>query len=96
MDASMTMRAISILGLIALLGACATPAERAAQMEREVERMIQIYGPACSRLGYKPDNDAWRDCVLNLNDQENIQRYSTRPMSTTCFGHRGFFHCSSF
>lgn len=96
MGASKTNRAISILGLIALLGACATPAERAARMEQEVERMIQIYGPACSKLGYKPDTDAWRDCVLNLNDQENMQRYTTRPMTSTCFGHRGFFHCSSF
>lgn len=92
----MNMRAIVVAGFAALLAACATPAERAAQMEREVDRMIQIYGPACSKLGYKPDSDPWRDCVLNLNDQDNAQRYSTRAMTTTCFGHRGFFQCSSF
>lgn len=92
----MTMRAVLLLGLTALLAACATPAERAAQMEREVDRMIQIYGPACSKLGYKPETDAWRDCVLSLNNQDNAQRYATRPMTGTCFGHRGFFHCSSF
>ena len=92
----MAFRAVSLLALAGLVAACATPAERAAQMEREVDRMVQIYGPACSKLGYKPDTDAWRNCVLNLNDQENVQRYSTRPMTTTCFGHRGFFHCSAF
>jgi hypothetical protein len=92
----MSMRTIPLLGAIALLAACATPAERAAQMEREVEGMVQIYGPACTKLGYKADTDAWRDCVLNLSDQENTRRYSTRPMTTTCFGHRGFFHCSGF
>ena len=92
----MIVRAISLLALLALLAACATTAERAAQMQREVDRMVQIYGPACSKLGYKPETDAWRDCVLNLNDQDNIQRYSIRPMTTTCFGHRGFYQCSSF
>ena len=92
----MTLRAVSLFGLLPLLVACATPAERAAQMEHEVDRMIQIYGPACSKLGYKPETDAWRDCVLSLNNQDNAQRYATRPMTSTCFGHRGFFHCSSF
>lgn len=87
---------IVLVALIATLGACATPAERAAAMEREIDRMVQIYGPACSKLGYKPDTDGWRDCVLNLNDQENFHRYTTRPMTTSCFGHRGFFHCSTF
>lgn len=85
-----------MLAAAVLVAACATPAERAARMEREVERMIQIYGPACSRLGYKPETDPWRDCILSLNDQENTLRYTTRPMTTTCFGHRGFFQCSSF
>lgn len=96
MDGLMNLRAIAMLGLIGLLAGCASPAERAAHMQREVDRMVQIYGPACSKLGYKPDTDPWRNCVLNLNDQDNVQRYSTRPFSTSCFGHRGFFHCSSY
>lgn len=96
MEHPMTRRAIPLFGLVALLAACATPAERAAQMQREVDRMVQIYGPACSNLGYKPDTDAWRDCVLKLSDQYNVQRYSARPMTTTCFGHRGFYQCSAF
>lgn len=91
------MARLSVLLLVlSVLAGCATPAERAARMEREVERMIQIYGPACSKLGYKSDTDPWRDCILSLNDQENMLRYSTRPMTTTCFGHRGFYQCSSF
>lgn len=58
--------------------------------------MVQIYGPACSKLGYKPDSDGWRGCVLALYEQENVHRYTTRPVTTTCFGHRGFYHCSAF
>ncbi|NMG00809.1 hypothetical protein GPA27_25845 [Aromatoleum toluolicum] len=84
------------LALAALLVSCATPAERAAQVEREVEQMITIYGPACERLGYKQDSDQWRDCILQLNAQERHERYSRMPTSTTCIGHRGFFHCSTF
>ena len=93
----MAMKSLACAAMVSLtLVACATPAERAARMEREVEHMIQIYGPACSKLGYQPDSDPWRDCILSLNEQENMLRYSTRPMTTTCFGHRGFYHCSAF
>jgi hypothetical protein len=34
--------------------------------------------------------------VLRLNANQAIARYSTAPTTTTCFGHRGFFHCSTF
>lgn len=86
--------------LIALIAGCATtPAERAAQAEREVDQMIQVYGPACSKLGYKQESDPWRNCVLNLANQENQRRYNqfySYPVTTQCFGHRGFFDCTTF
>lgn len=83
--------------LIALgLAACATPAERAAQAEREVDRMIEIYGSACNKLGYQTDSDPWRDCILRLDSKDNLERYSRAPTTTTCFGRRGFFQCSAF
>jgi hypothetical protein len=84
--------AISIL----LLAGCVTQAERTAQMEREVDEMIQVYGPACEKLGYKADSDQWRDCVLRLSTKDSLSRYSRSPTMTSCFGHRGFFQCSSF
>lgn len=84
------------LSAIALLAACSTPAERSAQMQREVDQMIQLYGPACDKLGYKQNTDPWRDCVLQLNTKDGLDRYYTRPSVTNCFGHRGFFQCTSF
>ncbi len=82
----------------ALLAGCAslTPAERAAQMQREVDEMIQVYGPACEKLGYKAYTDPWRECILKLDTAKNLERYSTRATMTECWGHRGFFQCSTF
>lgn len=90
------MRTTLLLALAALLASCATPAERAAQVQREVEQMIEVYGPACEKLGYKADTDPWRDCILRLNAQERYERYSRMPTATSCIGHRGFFHCTTF
>lgn len=90
------MRTALLLALAALLASCATPAERAAQVQREVEQMIEVYGPACEKLGYNADTDQWRDCILRLNAQERYERYSRMPTSTSCIGHRGFFHCTTF
>ncbi len=70
------MRISIVAALIAaVLTGCATPAEQAAQAERDVERMIQVYGPACQKLGFKPDTDPWRNCVIGL-DQKNAARDS--------------------
>lgn len=81
--------------VLVVLAACATPAERAAEAQAEIDEIIQVYGPACEKLGYKRDDDKWRDCVLHLaaKTERRLNRY---PTSTTCFGHRGFFHCDSF
>jgi hypothetical protein len=82
------------LTLALLLGGCATQAERAAQQQREVDDMIAVYGPACERLGNARDTEPWRSCILKL-DTRNTERYRTAPTTTTCFGHRGFFNCST-
>lgn len=84
--------------VIAALAACASlsPEERSAQMQREVDEMIQVYGPACEKLGYKTDSDPWRECILKLDTARNVERYNTRSTMTQCWGHRGFFHCSTF
>ncbi len=85
---------VPILAVLAVAG-CATPAERAARMQSEVDDMITVYGPACERLGYANGSDAWRNCVLRLNTNDTIYSYRVAPTTTTCFGHRGFFHCST-
>lgn len=83
-----------LLCALALAG-CATPAQRAAQQQAEVEEMIQVYGPACEKLGYKRDDDKWRDCVLRLALKDEL-RFRHYPTTTTCVGHAGFFNCTNF
>jgi hypothetical protein len=61
--------------LAAALAACATPAERAAQAQAEAAQMMTIYGPACSRLGYVEQSDAWRNCVIALSTKYDLQHY---------------------
>lgn len=34
---------------------------------RQTERSIDVYGPACDRLGYQPQSDGWRDCIVKLS-----------------------------
>ena len=82
--------------IVAVLGAagCATPAERAARWQAEVDIIVTVYGPACEKLGYKPDTDHWRDCVLRLSERDE-RRYTRSPRASSCFGHRGGFHCTT-
>ena len=88
------MRSIAVSLLVLVVAGCATQAERAAAVERDVADMIRVYGPGCEKLGYKPDSDSWRDCVLRLATTERLER---REFTTTnCFGRGGFLHCSTF
>lgn len=64
------------VSLAVFLAGCATPAEQAAQMEREMDRMVQIYGPACTRLGFNANTDPWRTCIIELGQKDAI-RYGT-------------------
>lgn len=86
------MRSGLAVASIVALAACATPAERAAQAQAEIDEVIEIYGPACERLGYKRDDDKWRDCVLHLAAKAD-RRLDRYPTSATCFGHRGLYRC---
>lgn len=72
------LRRASMSGVLAL-AACTTPQERAAQAQADVERMMAIYGPACVRLGYAAQSDAWRSCVLNLSTKYDLQHYGPPP-----------------
>ena len=57
-----------------LLLGCATPAEQAARAQQEVDQMMQVYGPACNRLGYAVNSDPWRNCVLQLSAKDDAER----------------------
>ena len=85
--------------MVLMSGCVSTPAERAAKQQREVEQMIEVYGPACDKLGYQKDSDEWRGCVLHLAAQEDYKRfsqYNDRPRFTHCFAHKGFYNCTTF
>jgi len=84
------------VAVAALMTGCMTTAERAAQMQAEVDEMIAVYGPACEKLGFQASTDPWRNCVLELNTQKTRERYLAGPRTTTCWGHRGFYSCSGF
>jgi hypothetical protein len=83
---------ILVAGVLGLAG-CATPAERAAQWQAEVDQMVAVFGPACEKLGFKRDEDAWRSCLLQLSERDE-RRYLRTQTTTSCFGHRGFFNCT--
>lgn len=86
---------VVVIGL-GLLGGCMTTGERAAQMQAEIDDMVAVYGPACEKLGFSPNSDPWRNCVLGLSAQKSRERYYTSPRTTSCFGHRGFYSCTGF
>jgi hypothetical protein len=90
----MLRKGLMVLTLAALAG-CMTQAERIAAEKAEIDEMIRIYGPACEKLGYAGDTDPWRDCILRLRAHDD-EIYRTRPTTTTCTGHRGFYHCTTF
>ena len=88
------MRMIAVSLLLLLITGCATQAERAAAVQRDVDDMVRVYGPGCERLGYRADSDPWRECVLRLATNDRLER---REFTTTnCFGRGGFLHCSTF
>lgn len=96
----MNKRVLTLFSLsLVLLGGCAnlTPAERSALMQQEIEEMIQVYGPACGKLGYQADTDPWRECILKLNTAKNLEYdYSTRMAPPVCRSYRGFVRCEPF
>ncbi|MGX4643516.1 hypothetical protein [Massilia sp. SYSU DXS3249] len=73
------MRHLIVLSAVLLLGACATPQERAARKQAEMAEMIAVYGPACDRLGYAQQSDQWRNCILSLSTKDEVQRYGNHP-----------------
>jgi hypothetical protein len=68
-------KSLLVAALALLLAACATtPEERRAQAEREAQRLKDEFGQACERLGYQPESDKWRDCLLTMENQRLMQQ----------------------
>jgi nucleoside-diphosphate-sugar epimerase len=42
--------------------------------EREANRLKQTYGHTCEKLGYQPETNKWRDCLLELENQNLMQQ----------------------
>lgn len=64
-----------VLGALLLPG-CATPEQKAASMQAEMDRLMRSYGPACQKLGYTAGTDQWRDCVLQLSARDDSRYYA--------------------
>lgn len=95
-ETKMRRQVLIVASLATLLTGCATTAERAAQMQAEVDEMVAVYGPACDKLGFQNGTDPWRNCILGLSAQKTRERYLSTPRTSSCWGHRGFFSCSIF
>jgi hypothetical protein len=54
----------------AMLTACTTTEQHAQYMVNQIDYMVQVYGPACDKLGYARNTDGWRDCVVNLSARD--------------------------
>ena len=77
-----------------LLGGCATPAQRATLMDHQMDEMVAVYGPACTKLGYQAHSDKWRDCILRLDARDSYLR--GYPLTTNCMDGAGFLNCWSY
>jgi len=70
----MNKNAIYILSMLALLAGCATdPLTEQRNATKLMEYKMQVYGPACEKLGFAKDTDAWRDCVQREYEQSIIR-----------------------
>jgi hypothetical protein len=56
------MRLPWFLSLVSFLAACAS-----ATVERDMEDVFRIYGPACEKLGYEKETEKWKKCALHLD-----------------------------
>jgi hypothetical protein len=62
------------LACAVLLGGCASISEQSAAKQRDMDRMMLVYGPACQKLGFTAQTDQWRSCVLQLSTKDELNR----------------------
>jgi len=39
-----------------------------------MEYKMQVYGPACEKLGFEKDTDIWRECIQREYEQTIMQQ----------------------
>ena len=75
----MKIRLISVLAVLMTLAACASnPAAEQARATQQMEYKMQVYGPACEKLGFAKDTDKWRECIQREYEQSimRLQQFS--------------------
>lgn len=80
------MRAMLLI-MIVIIAGCATPeqiaARRAAEAEAQRQRNIaytQQLAAQCDAIGYQRNTDPWRNCLLQLHQQNQAQNAAMRQM----------------
>jgi len=69
------MRVITIFAFMLLFAGCATnPQAEQQRATKQMEYKIQVYGPACEKLGFTKDTDAWRECIQREYEQTISQQ----------------------
>lgn len=79
---------VTAASALCLLG-CATPQEQAMKQQAEMERRMVEYGPACSQLGFAPNTDQWRNCIVQLAERDGVRRGGVSTSVFGSFGGRG-------
>lgn len=75
----MKIRAITVLASLTVLSACASnPAAEQARATQQMAYKMQVYGPACEKLGFAKDTDKWRECIQREYEQSimRIQQFN--------------------
>jgi hypothetical protein len=71
----MKTHAIYMLSLIlSIVGCTSNPVAEQNQATKLMEYKIQVYGPACEKLGFEHDTDSWRECIQKEYEQTIIRR----------------------
>jgi hypothetical protein len=65
-----TFRFMLVMASAFLFSACASnPAAEQARATKQMEYKMQVYGPACEKLGFDKDSDKWRECIQREYEQ---------------------------
>lgn len=73
------LRIFYLLIFVALVAGCATdPIKEQKYALQQMEYKLQVYGPACEKLGFEKDTDGWRTCIQVEHEQTILRQQSLR------------------
>lgn len=71
----MNTRALGVFLWVFLLAGCASnPAAEQARATKLMEYKMQVYGPACEKLGFEKNTDKWRECIQREYEQTVLRQ----------------------